>query len=296
MNATLAALSSATEIARAVRTGRVRAVEVALAALEAIAARDGEIKAVNTVLGDRALYAAAAIDAAVARGQDPGPLAGVPIGLKALFDVEGQPTTAGAAMRIDAAPALRDAALLRRLTAAGAVPIAVLNMDEYAYGFVTVNAHFGTTCNPRDPARLAGGSSGGSAAAVAAGMLPLTWGSDTNGSIRVPASLCGVWGFRPAHGSVPEDGSFPFVPMLDTLGPFANTLDDLRLAAEVAQGEPIAPMTARRVARLGGWFVDHAIPDLYKTFAGIEALLGVLPMAELPGGGRPRRRLPDHRP
>jgi len=282
MNATLATLSSATDIARAVRTGRVRAVEVALAALEAIAARDGEIKAVNTVLGDRALHAAAAIDAAVARGQDPGPLAGVPIGLKALFDVADQPTTAGAAMRIDTAPALRDAALLRRLTAAGAVPIAVLNMDEYAYGFATVNAHFGTTRNPRDTARLAGGSSGGSAAAVAAGMLPLTWGSDTNGSIRVPASLCGVWGFRPAHGSVPEDGSFPFVPMLDTLGPFTNTLDDLRLAAEVAQGEPIAPMTARRVARLGGWFVDHAIPDLYKAFAGIEALLGMLPMAELP--------------
>ncbi|WP_241127695.1 AtzE family amidohydrolase [Novosphingobium terrae] len=282
MSETLTALTSASAIAGAVREGRVRAVEITLAALESIAARDKAINAVNTVLADRALDTAAAIDAAVARGEDLGPLAGVPIGLKALFDVAGHPTTAGAAMRADAAPAPRDAALLQRLTAAGAVPIAVLNMDEYAYGFVTVNAHFGTTRNPRDTARLAGGSSGGSAAAVAAGMLPLAWGSDTNGSIRVPASLCGVWGFRPAHGSVAEEGSFPFVPMLDTLGPFTNTLEDLRLAMEVAQGQPIAPMKARRVARLGGWFVDHAIPDFYKAFAGIEALLGVLPMTELP--------------
>jgi aspartyl-tRNA(Asn)/glutamyl-tRNA(Gln) amidotransferase subunit A len=282
MSETITAPPSASAIAAGVRAGRLRAVEVTRTALDAIAAQDKAIKAVNTLLADRALDTAAAVDAAVARGQDPGPLAGVPIGVKALFDVAGLPTTAGAAMRIDAAPAPRDAALLRRLTAAGAVPVAVLNMDEYAYGFVTVNAHFGTTRNPRDTARLAGGSSGGSAAAVAAGMLPLAWGSDTNGSIRVPASLCGVWGFRPAHGSVPEDGSFPFVPMLDTLGPFTNTLDDLKLAMEVAQHEPIAPMHARRVARLGGWFVDHAIPDFYKVFAGIEALLGVLPMAELP--------------
>jgi aspartyl-tRNA(Asn)/glutamyl-tRNA(Gln) amidotransferase subunit A len=209
MNATLATLSSATEIARAVRTGRVRAVEVALAALEAIAARDGEIKAVNTVLGDRALYAAAAIDAAVARGQDPGPLAGVPIGLKALFDVEGQPTTAGAAMRIDAAPALRDAALLRRLTAAGAVPIAVLNMDEYAYGFVTVNAHFGTTCNPRDTARLAGGSSGGSAAAVAAGMLPLTWGRTPMARSACPPRFAASGAFARRMAACRKTAAFP---------------------------------------------------------------------------------------
>ncbi|WP_068090144.1 AtzE family amidohydrolase [Novosphingobium rosa] len=282
MSETLTALSSAAAIASAVREGRVRAVAITRAVLDSLAARDKLVNAVNTVLADRALKTAAAVDAAVARGDDPGPLAGVPIGLKALFDIAGLPTTAGAAMRIDAAPASRDAALLQRLTAAGAVPVAVLNMDEYAYGFVTVNAHFGTTRNPRDTARLAGGSSGGSAAAVAAGMLPLAWGSDTNGSIRVPASLCGVWGFRPAHGGVPEEGSFPFVPMLDTLGPFTNTLEDLRLAMEVAQGQPIAPMKARRVARLGGWFVDHAIADVDKAFAGIEALLGVLPMAELP--------------
>jgi AtzE family amidohydrolase len=273
---------SAAAIAQSVRSGKVSARSVAQAALDLIAQRDGAILAVNTVLTQRALSAADAVDAAVARGQDPGPLAGVPIGVKALFDVAGLPTTAGAAMRVDADPAHEDAVLLRRLTDAGAVPVAVLNMDEYAYGFVTVNAHFGTTRNPHDTARLAGGSSGGSAAAVAAGMLPLTWGSDTNGSIRVPASLCGVWGFRPAHGSVPEEGSFPFVPLLDTLGPFTNTLEDMALAMDVALGAPVAPMEAGRVARLDGWFADHAIADFEATFTAIAGVLGDLPMAHLP--------------
>lgn len=273
---------TAAAIAQAVRSGRTSARAVAQAALDRIAQQDGAILAVNTVLAQRALSAADAVDAAVARGEDPGPLAGVPIGVKALFDVAGLPTTAGAAMRVDADPAHEDAALLQRLISAGAVPVAVLNMDEYAYGFVTVNAHFGTTRNPHDAERLAGGSSGGSAAAVAAGMLPLTWGSDTNGSIRVPASLCGVWGFRPAHGSVPEEGSFPFVPMLDTLGPFTNTLEDMALAMEVAFGAPVAPMAARRVARLDGWFVDHAIAEFDAAYAAIGDVLGDLPMAHLP--------------
>ena len=167
--------STVADIAQAVRAGQISARAVAQDALDRIAARDGAIGAVTMLLAERALSAADAVDAAMARGDDPGPLAGVPIGVKALFDVAGHPTTAGAAMRVDAAPAVQDAVLLRRLVEAGAVPVAVLNMDEYAYGFVTVNAHFGTTRNPRDTARLAGGSSGGSAAAVAAAMLPLTW-------------------------------------------------------------------------------------------------------------------------
>lgn len=274
--------ASAAAIAQAVRAGQLSARAVAQAALERIAARDGAIGAVTLLLEERALQTADAVNAMVARGQDPGPLAGVPIGVKALFDVAGHPTTAGAAMRVGGPPARADAALLQRLTRAGAVPVAVLNMDEYAYGFVTVNAHFGTTKNPHDIARLAGGSSGGCAAAVAAGMLPLTWGSDTNGSIRVPASLCGLWGFRPAHGSVPEEGSFPFVPMLDTLGPLAATLEDTRIALEVALGQPVAPQKARSVARLGGWFVDQAIAGFEPAFAAIAAALGELPIAHLP--------------
>ncbi|HZU64133.1 MAG TPA: AtzE family amidohydrolase [Novosphingobium sp.] len=269
--------------AAAVRKGQISALAVAEATLAVLRAGDGPIGAVVTLLEARARADAARIDAALARGEDPGPLAGVPIGLKALFDVAGQPTTAGAAMRADAPPAAADAELLARFTAAGAVPVAILNMDEYAYGFVTVNAHYGTTRNPRDTARLAGGSSGGSAAAVAAGLLPLALGSDTNGSIRVPASLCGTYGFRPAFGSVPVAGSFPFVHCLDTLGPFTASLEDLRLAMEVSLARPLpAAEGALKVARLGGWFVDHAIDAFEEGFAAIAAVLGALPMADLP--------------
>ncbi|MDE1916555.1 MAG: AtzE family amidohydrolase [Sphingomonadales bacterium] len=274
--------TTVTGIAQAVRRGQVSARAVTQAALDRIAARDAEIRAVTRLLTERALQMADALDACIVAGEDPGPLAGVPIGIKALFDIKGLPTTAGAAMRVDAPAAEDDAAVLQRLTGAGAIPVAVLNMDEYAYGFVTVNAHFGTTRNPRDTARLAGGSSGGSAAAVAAGMLPLTWGSDTNGSIRVPAALCGVWGFRPAHGSVPEEGSFPFVPMLDTLGPFAATLDDLETGLAVAMGRPVAPLSALSVARLDGWFVTHAIDAYEEIFSAIGRVLGTMPMAHLP--------------
>lgn len=270
------------DIAARVRGGEVSAVEIARQAIATIRARNDAINAVTRLLDERALAEAEAVDATVAAGRDPGPLAGVPYGVKDLFDVAGLPTTAGAGMRRNAAPAVADAEAVSRLKAAGAVLVATLNMDEFAYGFATVNAAFGTTRNPRDTARLAGGSSGGSAAAVAAGMLPLTLGSDTNGSIRVPASLCGVWGFRPAHGSVPEEGSFPFVPMLDTLGPFTNTLEDMALAMEVALGAPIAPMKAGRVARLDGWFVDHAIADFDAAFTAIGDVLGDLPMAHLP--------------
>lgn len=164
--------------ADAVRSGRLSAVALATAALDRIAARNPAIVAVTRTLRDRALAQAAAVDAQLAAGQDPGPLAGVPYGVKDLFDVAGLPTTAGAARLKDAPPATADAEAIARLRAAGAVLVATLNMDEFAYGFVTDNAHWGITRNPHDPARFAGGSSGGSAAAVAAGMLPFALGSD----------------------------------------------------------------------------------------------------------------------
>ncbi len=123
-----------------------------------------------------------------------------------------------------------------RMRATGAVLVATLNMDEFAYGFATVNAAFGTTRNPHDVARLAGGSSGGSAAAVASGMLPLALGSDTNGSIRVPAALCGLYGLKPAHGSLPMQGVYPFVDSFDDIGPFATSIADLKLAWQVLGG------------------------------------------------------------
>ncbi len=191
---------SARELASTVRSRQRSATGLVEEALAAIAARNGAINAFTAVTRARALAEAAALGAALAAGRDPGPLAGVPFAVKNLYDVAGLPTIAGSRIDRDRAPAERDAALVRRVTSAGAVLVGALNMDEYAFGFSTENTHYGATRNPRDPTRVAGGSDGGSAAAVAARLVPLTLGSDTNGSIRVPAALCGVFGLRPTFG------------------------------------------------------------------------------------------------
>lgn len=268
--------------AAAVRAGTVSAEALAREALARIGARDPAIGAVTRLLEARALADARAVDAIVARGGDPGPLAGVAFGVKDLFDVAGLPTTAGAGMRRDVAPASADAEAVRRLCAAGAVLVATLNMDEYAYGFATVNAAYGTTRNPHDPARMAGGSSGGSAAAVAAGMLPLALGSDTNGSVRIPAALCGVWGLKPTHGGLPMAGVFPFVDSFDDVGHLAASLADLRLGYEVLRGAALPPPPAApRVARLGGWFARNVSAPLSNAIAELVAHLGHVPTVTL---------------
>ncbi len=212
-----------------------------------------------------------------------GPLKGVRFAVKDLFDIEGFATTAGAKMRIDAAPANRDAEVVARLKAAGARLVGTLNMDEYAYGFATINAHFGTTKNPYDLERLAGGSSGGSAAAVAAGLVPLALGSDTNGSIRVPASLCGVWGMRPAEGAVPLDGVFPFVDLLDTVGPFTRSVGELKTAYEVLSGASMMAGSGKpRVARLTGFFARGASDDALAAVDAVMTGTGSSATADLP--------------
>lgn len=274
-------------IAADVRAGRRRAVAIAREAVERIRRDDPAIVAVTRVLETRALESAAAVDAKVAAGIDPGPLAGVPFGVKDLFDVAGLPTTAGAGMLRDAPPAPRDAEAVSRLEAAGAVLVATLNMDEFAYGFATVNAAFGTTRNPHDRERLSGGSSGGSAAAVAAGMLPLTLGSDTNGSIRVPAGLCGIYGLKPTHGGLPMDGVYPFVDSFDDIGPFATSVADLRLAWELLGGSA-SPAGAPRVARLGGWFARNVCGELAAGIDAVARHLGGIPTIELPEVSRAR--------
>jgi AtzE family amidohydrolase len=273
---------TAAAIAAAVRAGTRTARSFAEAAIADIRARDGQYLAVTRLLADRALAEADAVDAIVAAGGDPGPLAGVPYGVKDLFDVAGLPTTAGAAMLADAAPAATDAAAVQAFGRAGAVLVATLNMDEYAYGFATINAHHGTTRNPHDVARLAGGSSGGSAAAVAAGMLPLTLGSDTNGSIRVPASLTGLHGLKPSHGGLPMAGVFPFVDSFDDIGPFAATVQDLRLAWAALGGVSGLMPDAIRVARLGGWFRADAAPELLAGLDAVATFLDGDDLVELP--------------
>ncbi len=265
-----------------VRTGAMTAEDVVRRTLADIHQRNAVHGAFTRVFDEAAVASARAIDAQVAAGRDPGPLAGVPFAVKDLFDVAGCPTTAGAYMRRDAAPAGRDATAVRRLKAAGAILVGTLNMDEYAYGFATVNAHFGTTRNPHDIARLAGGSSGGSAAAVAAGLVPLTLGSDTNGSIRVPASLCGVWGMRPGDGAIPLDGVFPFVEALDTIGPFTRTAAELRLSYEVLSGTTPAGGRQPRVARLGGFFARNAGAEAVSAIDAVMGFLGGEAVVDLP--------------
>lgn len=276
---------SAIEIAAAVRSGRLSAgaiVEDHLAALVA----NQQLAAVTRLLPDRARAEAARVDAIIAAGGDPGALAGVPFGVKDLFDVAGLPTTAGAAIRANAAPALSDAEAVQRLTQAGAVLVATLNMDEFAYGFATVNAAFGTTRNPHDPARLAGGSSGGSAAVVAAGQLPFALGSDTNGSVRVPASLCGTYALKPGHGDLPLEGTFPFAESFDDIGPFANSAQDIAAVWRVLSGSTeTAPEQPLRLARLGGRFRENADPH---QLAAIDAIAPDAPIVELPEIARAR--------
>jgi aspartyl-tRNA(Asn)/glutamyl-tRNA(Gln) amidotransferase subunit A len=279
-------MTPALEIAAQVRTGTLSAAAVVEQVLADIAQRDTTLNAVTRLLPERARHEAAAVDAAVAAGRDPGPLAGVPYGVKDLFDVAGLPTTAGSALYADAPPSTCDADAINSLRKAGAVLVATLNMDEFAYGFATINARHGTTRNPHDPSRLAGGSSGGSAAVVAAGLLGFSLGSDTNGSVRVPASLTGTYGLKPTHGDLPLDGVFPFAASFDDVGPFANTVADLSAIWQVLAGRDAEPAPASwRVARLGGRFRENADPD---QLAAIGAIAPDAPLVELPEIARAR--------
>jgi aspartyl-tRNA(Asn)/glutamyl-tRNA(Gln) amidotransferase subunit A len=271
------------EIANAVRTGSRTAESVTLDALDRIARLNPQLRAVTRTLTDRALQRARFVDSQVARGIDPGMLAGVPFGVKDLFDIAGLPNTAGAQMRQAASCAHEDAAAICRLEAAGAVLVATLNMDAYAYGFVTDNAFHGITRNPNDIERFAGGSSGGSAAAIAGQILPLTLGSDTNGSIRVPAALCGIYGLKPTHDGLPMEGVFPFVRSLDDIGPFASSLADLKLSYEILQGVELDTLSpaSLRVGRLDGWFAQNIDPELVTALVAIDRALGGLPVVDL---------------
>jgi Asp-tRNA(Asn)/Glu-tRNA(Gln) amidotransferase A subunit family amidase len=202
------------------------------AALTQIGALNPTLNCFTDTLADRARAEAARIDATLAAGA----MGGVPFAVKNLFDVAGIPTRAGSRLYCERPPAVRDATAIRRLTTAGAVLVGTLNMDEFAYGFTTENSHYGPTRNPHDLRRVAGGSSGGAGAAVAAGLVPLALGSDTNGSIRVPASFCGVFGFKPTYGRVSRAGTVLFAGSFDHVGPLARSVRDLAAAFDALQG------------------------------------------------------------
>jgi AtzE family amidohydrolase len=293
------ATDDAVGIARQVRAGELSALAVAERALSEIAAGDDAVNSFTAVLADRALADARRIDDLVASGADPGPLAGAPFAVKNLFDVAGEVTVAGSKISAADPPAVADAEAVRRLSRAGAVLIGMLNMDEYAYGFTTENTHYGPCHNPFDRNRVAGGSSGGSAAAVAAGFVPLTLGSDTNGSVRVPAALCGVYSLKPTYGRLSCRGMLPFVDTLDVVGAFAPSVRDLAVSFDVLHGyDPgdrlsddrprEAPadldggLDGLRLALADGYFARGGDPEALDAPAALADALGVTRRVEIP--------------
>ena len=272
------AWANAAEIAAAVGAGEVSAGSVTEAALARIEKLNPKLNAFTTVTAERARARAEAIDAA--RDKASLPLAGVPFAVKNLFDIAG-PADASPAPRSTARIRRRSATppLIERLEAAGAVLVGALNMGEYAYDFTGENVHDGPSRNPHDLTRMTGGSSGGSGGAVAGGLVPLALGSDTNGSIRVPSSLCGIFGLKPTYGRLTRARTFPFVASLDHLGPFARTSRDLALAYDAMQGpdaeDPAcasdrssrrrrcssAALDGLRIAVAGGYFQKGAFPE-----------------------------------
>jgi amidase/aspartyl-tRNA(Asn)/glutamyl-tRNA(Gln) amidotransferase subunit A len=296
----------AAQIAAGVRSGSISAVRVVESTLERIARLDPQLNAFTHVMPERALKEAAAIDARRWQGEDPGPLAGVPYAVKNLFDIKGVVTLAGSKIDADHRPAAADAFAIDRMRDAGAILVGALNMDEYAYGFTTENAHYGATRNPHDLARVAGGSSGGSAAAVAGGLVPLSLGSDTNGSIRVPSSFCGIFGLKPTYGRLSRGGSTHFVASLDHVGPFARSVGDLAACYDAMQGfDPRDPVCSDRLADSGsdaleqgakglrvaiadGYFAPSDTAEAQEAVAIAAAALGTTMRVTIPEAARAR--------
>ena len=298
--------ASASEIARAVADGERSALAVTEAALARIKRLNPKLNAFTDVVAERARAKARGLDQARGEGQRLGPLAGVPFAVKNLFDIKGLPTRAGSRTNRRHAPAARDATLIERLEAAGAVLVGALNMGEYAYDFTGENVHDGASRNPHDLDRMTGGSSGGSGGAVAGGLVPLALGSDTNGSIRVPSSFCGIFGLKPTYGRLSRAHTFPFVSSFDHLGPLARTTGDLALAYDAMQGpdaddpvcadrpvEPALPALDRgieglRIAVAGGYFRKGASPETREAIERVAQALDARREIEIPEVARAR--------
>ncbi|HAJ58069.1 MAG TPA: AtzE family amidohydrolase [Cyanobacteria bacterium UBA8543] len=306
--------ADAVATATAIKAGEISTKAVVSAALERIAVRNEAFNCFTAVTTDTALADAEQIDNtfllqrrfANAQGENPGTLAGVPFAVKNLFDIAGLTTLAGAKINAENPPATTDATAVARLKQAGAVLVGALNMDEYAYGFVTENSHYGSTRNPHDPTRIAGGSSGGSAAAVAAGLVPITLGSDTNGSIRVPASLCGIFGLKPTYGRLSRQGVVLFSSSFDHIGLFARSVRDIATTFDILQGadasDPVCTtrppeaclpqleggIKSLRIAVADGYFAKGGEREVFEAVAKVARALDVSASVTIPEPHRAR--------
>lgn len=300
------AQADAVSIASAVRNGQISSEEVVRNTLTSIEERDKALNCFTNVTAQTALACAKQIDQVISSGRDPGPFAGVPFAVKNLFNVAGLTTLVGSKINALKPAATQNATAVAALKRAGAVLVGALNMDEYAYGFVTENAHYGPTHNPHDLNRIAGGSSGGSAAAVAGGLVPLTLGSDTNGSIRVPAALCGIFGLKPTYGRLSRTGVALLASSFDHIGPFTRSVRDIATVFDVLQGpdkhDPVCtdrppelclPQIHRgveglRIAIASDYFTKGACFEALQAVEQVASALGVRERVTLPEAHRAR--------
>ncbi|WP_245929216.1 AtzE family amidohydrolase [Agarilytica rhodophyticola] len=295
------AFIQAHEIATHVSEKTLSAKEIVNHYLERIETLNPSLNAYSSILSQRAKQRAAEIDQDISRGINPGPLAGVPFAVKNLFDIAGEITLAGSKINANNPPAKVDAKLIQQLEKAGAILLGGLSMGEYAYDFTGENAHYGNCANPWSLSSMSGGSSSGSGSATAAAIAPLSLGSDTNGSIRVPASLCGIFGLKPTYGRLSRTGTYPFSDSLDHLGPLARSVKDLALCFDALQGydskdhacikrENINTINlldrgidGMRIKRAVGYFSCRDFPQAQAAMDKVCQILHVNEEIELPG-------------
>ena len=292
---------TAYEISDAVKNRQITATEVLKFYLSRIDRFNNKLLAFTSILYERAIKAAEELDKRIINNEEVGALAGVPFAVKNLFDIKDTVTLAGSIINKANNPANKDAILIQRLEKQDAILVGALAMGEYAYDFTGENIHYGNCKNPWDISRMSGGSSSGSGSAVAAMLVPIALGSDTNGSIRVPSSLCGLFGLKPTYGRLPRTGSFPFCDSLDHLGPMSRSVRDLSLTYDTLQGYDDndhacirrdvnltfdtleEEITDLNIARATGYFDTEAFPQAHKAMEDICQALDITKKIELPG-------------